>query len=41
MACMIAYHGILYEHYVMTYQQDNIEREYKNPLEKFDAEIMS
>lgn len=41
MACMIAYHWVLYEHYVVQYAKDDIPRKYNNPLEKFDAQIQS
>lgn len=41
MATMIALHGVIYEHFVATYAQTNIERKYRNPLEAFDASLMS
>jgi hypothetical protein len=39
MGTMIALHGVIYEHFVATYNTTNIERKYKNPLEAFDAQL--
>lgn len=41
MATMIAYNWVLYEHFIATYDQVNIERKCSNPLEKFDRAILS
>jgi hypothetical protein len=41
MACMIALHGILYEHYVVSYQTVDVKRIYKNPVEEFDSKLMA
>lgn len=41
MGTMIAYHWVLYEHFVVRYETDTIPKKYNNALEKFDAQILS
>jgi len=41
MASMIAYHWVLYEHFIATYTNIKIERKHVNALEKFDQELLS
>lgn len=41
MAAMIAYHWVLYEHFVATYSETNVQKEESSALAKFDAAIMS
>lgn len=41
MGTMIALHWVLYEPFIVTYNNTNFERKYKNPIEEFDAKLLS
>jgi hypothetical protein len=40
-ATMIAYHWVLYEHYVARYSTDSVAKKYDNRIQEFDAQILS